>query len=103
MKQSERVEQLLNLIQENPGLRICPMVDSEVVADDCYGWWVASWGEAKVEEIWNDDERVYIRSEDEDGLIEVLFDNDDDLTEEEAEKIVSSYEWEKVIAVRIHP
>lgn len=107
-KQKEKISELLELIKENPDLRIVPMVDTEVVASDDYGWWIAEWGKASVEEIYCDDERIYIRSNDEDTLIENLVWNDEfinGLSEEEAikkaENEVKNYEWEKVVAVKI--
>lgn len=107
-KQREKVMNLLTLIEQNPDLRIVPMVETEVVADDGWAWWIASWGSASVEEIYNDDERVYIRSEDEDELVERLADTiefTEDLHDEEAlkraEDEVKNYDWEKVIAVKI--
>lgn len=33
-------EKFLKLVQENPGLPIVPMVDEEVVADDCSSYWM---------------------------------------------------------------
>ncbi|MGG1652273.1 hypothetical protein ABHN03_04000 [Paenibacillus sp. NRS-1775] len=111
-RQQEQIKHLLELACENPDLRIVPMVDSEIVADDGYMWWVGGWGEASVEEIWNSDERVYIRSVDEISLIEEVCDNSfdepenkelsDDEFYEKSKKIVDEYEWEKVIAVKIN-
>ncbi|WP_178023066.1 hypothetical protein [uncultured Paenibacillus sp.] len=107
--QQENVKELLRLIEENPDLRITPMVDSEIVADDGYNWWLGSFGKAQVDEIFALDERLYIRSEDEDTLIEKQFDDmadEPNLTDEEAwEKAkieVANYAWEKVIAVKIN-
>ncbi|MDY8021119.1 hypothetical protein [Paenibacillus polymyxa] len=111
-KQKEEIKHLLGLACENPDLKIVPMVDSQIVADDGHMWWIGGWGEASVEEIWNRDERVYIRSEDEINLIDEVCDNicdDEDyhrLTSEEfeakAKSIVDEYKWEKVIAVKIN-
>lgn len=105
-RQAENIKTALTLIEQNPSLRIVPMVDSEVVADDGFGWWVAEWGKASIEEIWSDNERVYIRSVDEDTLVENPLDDDSedvngDIEWEKAKKTVSEYEWEKVIAVKI--
>lgn len=71
-KQKEMVSELLQLIKENPELRIVPMVDTEAVGGDEFGWWLSRWGKASVEAIYSHDERCYIRSEDEDSLIEDL-------------------------------
>lgn len=49
--QQQNIKHLLELISTNPGLPIMPMVDSEIVADDCHGWWVGGWGNASIEDI----------------------------------------------------
>lgn len=112
-KQQERFQKLLQLIKENPNLRIVPMVESEIVADDYYAYWIGNWGEAKIDEIYcsGDNERIYIRSEDEESLIDEVFNRieaietnkylSDDELYKKAEKEVESYNWEKVIVVYI--
>lgn len=106
--QKEHTEQLFTLIKENPTLRIVPMVLSEIVASDDHGWWMGSFGKSSIEEIYLADERIYIRSEDEDELIEneiedldAQIDLPDDVAREKAKEFVDRYEWEKVIAVKI--
>ena len=109
--QQQNIKQLLELVQANPELRILPFVDTEVVCSDDHSSWVAGWGKASIDEIWinHSKERIYIKSDAYDGLVEDLADDllneKEDLTEEEAvlkaHKIVDSYDWEKVIAVRI--
>ena len=42
-------EELFKLMQENPDLPIVPMVDADIVADDC-GYWIGAWGRASVDE-----------------------------------------------------
>lgn len=37
-KQQENIKHLLNLIQENPDLEIFPMVDTDCVPSDDFGW-----------------------------------------------------------------
>ncbi|MGL6017020.1 MAG: hypothetical protein ACRCZU_13255 [Selenomonadaceae bacterium] len=54
-KQKENVNSLLKLIAENPELRIVPMVDSEIVADDNHSRWSGSWGISSVDEMWISD------------------------------------------------
>lgn len=112
-KKIEKTEQLLQLIKENPGLRVFPMVDTEIVADDQYTWWAGSFGSSAIEEIYMDDERYYIRSEHEDELVDDVFNGTElfenvyiplpGVTDEmRAREIVSRYPWEKVIAVYIN-
>lgn len=107
-KQQTNVEELLHLIKENPSLRIMPMVETEVVASDDFGWWMAEWGKASIEEAYLDDERVYIRSLDEDTLLERVADHlrwieniSDEESFQKAETEINNYKWEKVIAVKI--
>lgn len=110
--QEQNVKELMKLIKENPELPIAPMVDSEVVSGDEHSWWISKWGSATIEEIYNSGDCIHLRSVDEDILIEDVYDNlewegmyKDELNEEQlykmAEKIVNSYNWKKVIAVRI--
>lgn len=108
--QKENLRTLLKLIEENPDLDIVPMVDSEIVADDGFDWWVGGWGKAQIDEIWFGEERAYIRSNDEDSLVEdkcddVQEDADGTMTEDEAYakavEIVKAYEWERCILVSI--
>ena len=42
-RERENREELFRLIKENPELPIVPMVDAEIVADDC-GYWIGAWG-----------------------------------------------------------
>ena len=109
--QQDNINNLLKLIQENPDLEIIPMVDSEIVVNDDYCYWSGSWGNARVDEYWADDERIYFRSEDEEDLIESQLDDifgtyDDFKTNEELEEIakenISNYNWKKVIVVKIN-
>ena len=43
-------EKFLKLVKENPDLPIVPMVDEEVVADDCSTYWMGEWGYSEVTE-----------------------------------------------------
>ena len=108
MTNEKNVEQLLTLIQANPGLRIVPMVQTDVVASDEHGWWISTFGVASIEEIFDSGEHIYIRSLDEETLIEQEMDASDvtlNLNEQELETAailsVNEYSWEKVIAVKI--
>lgn len=104
--QQKHITDLLELAKENPTLRIVPMVNTDVVASDDWAWWVARWSKAEIEEIYQSDERCYVRSRDEEELIEDLLDDIDEYTDEDyayeqAKKQVVGYGWEKVITVRI--
>ena len=70
----ENINNLLQLIKENPGIEIKPMVDSEVIADDCFSYWCGSWGKAKLDEYWVSDERIYFKENDfEDAFVKLAF------------------------------
>jgi len=107
-KQKTNIETLLQLVRENPELQIVPMVDYEVVGSDDFSSWMGDWGKSEIDEVLYGDERIYFRSQDEDGLIENLVWNNefiDGLSEvqaiKKAENEVNNYAWEKVIVVRI--
>ena len=107
-EQKEYVEELLNLIKENPELEIIPLVDGNICDDFC-GYFTAKWSKAYVDKYFIDDERIYF-IDDCDELIEReidrLFPENDDYDEEmekEAEKAVDAYDWKKAIFVHIRP
>jgi len=102
-------KELLKLKEENPDLPIRPLVNSEVVADDC-GWWLAEWGKAEINRICGIDERLYIEDDFDELVEDWLVVNEGDpkyknLTEKElkekAKQVVENYGWEKCILVRI--
>ena len=107
-KQKENVGTLLKLIKENPNLPIVPMVATECVSDDSYGYWMSEWGNASVTKYWCDDERFW-EYDSFDELVEQWIDNNfeeyPNLSDEElnnlAEKIVNGYEWVDAIVVYI--
>lgn len=111
--QQENVQSLLDLIKENPELKILPMIDAEIVSDDTYGWWAGSFGKAEIDHIWNNGERIYFKSGAEEDLIEKEFDliydeifshdiePDPSIINQMATSRVNEYEWEKVIVVWI--
>lgn len=98
------VKNLLSLVQENPELRILPLVDTDCVASDDYGSWVAKWGHGKIDYVWSHEgsERIFIKSDDFDELVNELT-LKAYVSEEKANQIVEEYEWEKVILVNIVP
>lgn len=106
---NENTKALLQIIRENPELPVIPMVGTEVVADDTYGHWMASFGSVAVDE--------YLLAKN--GYDSILFKSDDDvfdtlekmLPEEELDKLPDSeaecrpfYDalpWKKAIIVYI--
>lgn len=111
--QKENVAELLNLIKENPDLPIVPMVDSEIVASDEYTNWLGSFGKAEIDYVWDNGERIYFKSNDEEDLLEKEFDliydeifsnnvePDPAIINQMATTRVNEYEWEKSIVVYI--
>lgn len=66
---------LLELIEGHPDLPVVPMVGSEIVSDDSYCHWLASWGGAKIDRYWVGDESVHFYDEnDEDEICQTLND-----------------------------
>lgn len=113
-KQKEMAEKLLRLMKENPDHKVIPMVETEVVADDCFSSWAGSFGEPKVDEVYSEDERIYFRSIDEDELMDSAMDNldiehnfkllekfTDDTVLAMAKEVVDNFNWEKAIIVPI--
>lgn len=109
--QKEKINYLLELIKENPNLKIIPMVSAEIVASDDFGYWAGEWGKANIDEYWVNDERIYFKSTDYEDLVEQYIDSlyynptMDNKTDEEfqrlAEEKVENLEWNKAIVVYI--
>lgn len=101
---------LIKLIQENPDLPIVPMVDAEVVADDC-GYWMGKWGRCEVTEYYLGREKVHFRDDDEEDVLNDLvgckysYDLQGrdiyDLSDEEWDNLYQSVPWVKCIVVYI--
>lgn len=92
---SENIKTLLELIKENPGLPILPMVDSEICGDG-YGRWSGTWGIAMVDR--------YVVADNE-WESRIIFESDGDvlyaleryLTDDEFERLPDDEtEWKKV-------
>ena len=101
-------EKLLRLIRENPELPIVPMVDSDIVWDDC-GYLLGSWGNAIVDEylISERAERIFFKSDDDvfDVLKRHLSDEEFEAlpkTEEECRPYYDKLPWIKAIIVYIN-
>ncbi len=103
--QKENLNSLFELIKQNPDLPIIPMVNYEIVADDCSVYWMASWGKARIDSYCIKDERVWYLSDDRDEIFEHFFEMPIDLSAEQEERFVeesvSSLPWTKAIMVKI--
>lgn len=71
---TENVENLLKLIKENPELPVVPMVDCDVVGEDC-GRWMGAIGKAYVSEYALYNDRYY---DDRDDFKEAYYDKNDE-------------------------
>lgn len=102
--QNKNLEKLLEMIKENPDLPIIPWVDSDIVADEGFSRWTASWGDCNVVEhlfceIYGDLETLVYRDDTEE-LEEYLLDYDV-CEESELENYISKMDWQKAIFVDI--
>lgn len=67
------IEKLIKLVKENPDLPVIPMVETEVVAEDTYPRWMASFGDCRVGDFYMSEEKVYT---DKNNLVEDLVENE---------------------------
>jgi len=72
--QKQKNEAFLKLVKKNPTLPIVPMVDSDVVSEDC-GYWMGSFGSAYVGEYALYDDRFF---DERDDFKERYYDNNDE-------------------------
>lgn len=106
------IEKLLQLMQDNPTLKVLCKVDSNIVAEDGYAWWLGELNE-RIEPYINEwaiiDDRVIFRSDDEyTEWFEELFDVDDyaDVSDSDWEefcerKVNEVVDWKKAIFISI--
>lgn len=109
---NESLTKLFNLIKENPGRRVVPLVDSDVVIDDGYSYWLGSIGEPSLDDIYISKDHIYLKSIDKDEVVEQFLDDHyfDEVFQTYPEKeqyhkakaYVISLSWEPVIVVPIH-
>lgn len=104
---NSKVENLLKLIKENPELEIVPMVSGECGGDD-YAYWSASWGEAWLDEYYENDDRIYFKNNDFEDVVDKFYNDgygtyEGGISEEEAEKLANEVNWVKCIVVYIEP
>lgn len=102
--------EIIKLIEENPELPVVPMVDSDVVADDC-GYWLGKWGRCEVTEYYAGREYIHFRDDDEENVLNDLVgckygcDSQGrdiyNLTDAEWDALYKSIPWIKCIAVYI--
>lgn len=86
---ADKTKEFLELVKQNPDLPIVPMVDSEIVAEDGYNYWLGSFGSASVNsyvciDYYNGDSRFFTKDE-QDAVEEYL-----------ADKIIDEWEGEEL-------
>lgn len=97
-----KAEELLKVAKEHPGLPMITMVDSEVVADDGYSYWLGKVYRVDVDFINQDTDRVLIKSVDDEEDILYVFDKCwDDLPEAAQDKILADVKWTEAIIIWI--
>lgn len=103
-----KLRRLLSLMCLNPELPIVPMVDSEIVAEDC-GYWEGSWGNARIDHYLVSDYGILFKSEEDifDALEKYKHLPKEEIpnfpeTEEEARQYYEALPWKKAIIVYIN-
>lgn len=107
MKQSEKLEELLKLMQANPELPVIPCVDGDVVGGDDYYCWLGTWGASGTQEYIIGNERTYYREDDISEMNDPLYERYDpelvdNMTEEETRAAYNALPWKKAIFVNVH-
>lgn len=95
---------LLDLMKQNPHLPVVPMVDSDVVADDTWGYWMGSWDNSGLDKYYKGEERIYFYDEKdmEELLVEVKgWDWYGAASVEECLEVYRAQPWVKCIVVYI--
>ena len=105
------IEEFLQLVKENPDLPIIPMVDSEIVADDCCTWWMGSWGRSRVTGYYMGRDHIHFQDDDEEDVLADMVGSNyycspdgrdiGELSEEEWNVLYQSIPWIKAIVVYI--
>lgn len=108
---NENLLKLIELVKENPKLRVVPLVDSAVVIDDGYSYWLGSIGKPRLDDIYMPADHIYLKSNDKDELVEQFLDDryfdaifqtyPEKEQYQKAKAHVASLSWEPVIVVPI--
>lgn len=106
----KKLSDLFVLIKSNPELPIIPCVDSEIIADSGYNWWLGSWGNAHIETFLSTQEYGMLYKDDIVDVFGKFFDYEEceitnDMPDDEVEKIMREYvdklPWQTAILVNI--
>ena len=66
---TDKIEDFIKLVQENPDLPIIPMVDLDVVGDGSCQTWLGGWGHSEVSAYYLGKERIHFKDEDQEGVL----------------------------------
>ena len=108
----EYIESLIKIMQENPTLDVLCKVDSDIVAEDGYAWWLGRINDrykVEIDEYAQIEEQIIFKSDEEyTEWFEDIFDVDDfvDIPDEEwdefcEKKVNETVNWEKAIFISI--
>ena len=108
---SNKLEDFIRLVKENPDLPVIPMVYYDVVSDDSYSWWMADWGRSEVTEYYMGNEKLHFKDDDEEEVLADMVgchyyctpDGRDitDISDDEWDALYQSIPWTKAIVVYI--
>ena len=103
-KEKKNREELFTLMRDHPDLEVIPMVDEEIVADDCCSWWLGSWGKAEVRKYITTKERIYFDDDDEETVLEAVkgWEWYENATDEEVDAAYAEIPWTEAITVYIN-
>lgn len=101
----EKIKRFVELVRENPDLRVIYMVNSDVVQDDCGEYWMGNCINVNIDYYIDDEVHglALIRSYYDDCDVYELFYGNTDCTDEHIKEEVDKLSWEKVIVVWIGP
>ena len=96
-------ESLFKLMKEYPDLPIIPIVDTDVVYDDCCSSWLGSWGYSWKTKYVTSEERIYFEDDDDEDLLSDVngYDWYENATDEEVKEAIQNLDWIEAICVRI--
>lgn len=113
---NKNVNELLQLIEKHPGVKVIPLVENHLITKSSYPFWSGSFGEVAIDHIINGsdhphlvDNLIYYKSigmDDVDADIgESIWSANKEIPDnelrKEIEKVKSTLQWETVITVKI--
>ena len=97
-----KFRKFLDLVRENPGLEVIPIVCSDVVAEE-YCWWYGAWGKCRIGECIHTKDGVYTREDYYWEVLRSVFGAEAvaAMDDEEERRQYEALPWQKVITVYI--